>query len=307
MTDNNNRVAILLSTFNGEKFLREQLDSLYAQDHPCLHIFVRDDGSSDGSLEILRQYEREKGHMNVIASNNLGFVRSFFELLQAAGDGYDFYFFCDQDDVWHSAKVSAAVDLLGRRVKRGPGMYCGRTQYVDAQLRPLGISPDYPERKIGWGNALVQNVATGCTMAINRPARALLLRKLPQQCLAHDWWVYLVVSAFGDVVFDRRSYIQYRQHGRNTIGILKRGWRGQWFRVQRFLQRSGFGILDQLEEFLRIHGSQLMEERRIQVRWLLRTRQRWQDGLRVAGMGFYWRMSTVDSFILRVLLLLRKY
>lgn len=307
MTDDNNRVAILLSTFNGEKFLPQQLDSLYAQNHPNLHIFVRDDGSSDGSLAIAQRYARQKGGMTVMPGKNVGFVQSFFELLQLAGDGYDFYFFCDQDDVWHPDKVAAAVDGLLQRGLRGPGMYCSRTEYVDEQLNTLGMSPGYPDAKLGWGNALVQNVATGCTMAINAPARALLTAQLPGQCLAHDWWVYLVVSAFGEVVFDQRSHIRYRQHGSNTIGMLQGGWAGQWSRVRRFWRRSGFGFLDQLAEFLRIHGDQLEADRREQVRWLLRSRQRWQDGVRVAAMGFYWRTSLVDSLILRVLLVLKKY
>ncbi|GAB2455415.1 hypothetical protein GCM10027082_02430 [Comamonas humi] len=308
MTDKQNRVAILLSTFNGERFLQEQLDSLRAQTHADCDIFVRDDGSTDATLALLRRDASAHGRMQVQAGANLGFVGSFFELLQMAGDGYDFYFFCDQDDVWLADKVASAVAALAPRQEAA--LYCSRTECVDAQLQPIGPSPDYPPAKIGWGNALVQNIATGCTMALNAPARRLLLSGLPRHCLAHDWWAYLVVSAFGAVVFDANSYIRYRQHGNNAIGMQQGGLRGQWARVQRFvrhLRRSGPGWLDQLAEFDRVHGHRLDAGRRGQVHLLLQSRRRWLAALRVARMRFYWRMNPTDTRILRVLLALRLY
>lgn len=307
MSDPRKRVAILLSTFNGEEFLQQQLDSLYAQQGVSCHIFVRDDGSSDGTLEIVRRYERERRRMSLMAGPNIGFVRSFFTLLQEAGQDYDFYFFCDQDDVWHPFKVSEAIAALRRRNFRGPAMYCGRTEYVDQSLKLLGLSPDYPSDKLGWGNALVQNIATGCTVGLNAPARELLLSGLPGRCLAHDWWAYLVVSAFGEVIFDRQSYIQYRQHGGNAIGMQQGGWSGVWKRMRRLWRRRDFGILDQLSEFLNLYGERLSARQREQVKSLLRSRQSLWGGIRLAGMGFYWRMRPIDSLILRVMLILRKY
>lgn len=308
MTDKQNRVAILLSTFNGERFLQQQLDSLRAQTHADCDIFVRDDGSMDATLDIVRRDASAHGRMQVRAGANLGFVGSFFELLQMAGDGYDFYFFCDQDDVWLPGKVAGAVAALAPQ--GGAAMYCSRTECVDAQLQAIGPSPDYPPGKIGWGNALVQNIATGCTIALNAPARQLLLSGLPRHCLAHDWWAYLVVSAFGSVVFDTQSHILYRQHGGNAIGMQQGGLRGQWARVQRFVHRlrqAGPGWLDQLAEFERVHGARLDAGKRTEVRLLLQSRKRWLAALRVARMGFYWRMNPTDSRILRVLLALRLY
>lgn len=307
MSDLCKRAAILLSTFNGEQFLAQQLDSLYAQTGVDFHIFVRDDGSEDGTLEIVRRYARERGRMSLLAGQNIGFVRSFFTLLQEAGEGFDFYFFCDQDDVWQPEKIWAAVGMLMQKDLGGPAMYCGRTEYVDVNLHRLGQSSDYQASQLGWGNALVQNVATGCTVALNAQARELLATYVPHRCLAHDWWAYLVVSAFGEVIFDSHSHIKYRQHGNNTIGMERAGWAGLQARVQRFLKRRGFGMLDQLDEFLRLHGDRLSVEQRAQVSMLLRSRLGWQHGLRLACMGFYWRTRRVDSLILRLLLVMRRY
>ena len=308
MIDKQNRVAILLSTFNGELFLPAQLDSLLAQTHALCDIWVRDDGSSDSSLSIVRRFAELNPSVRVMAGSNRGFVGSFYDLLQAAGNGYDYYFFCDQDDVWLPTKVSSAVAALADQ--SGPAMYCSRTECVDAQLQTIGPSPDYPADKIGWGNALVQNIATGCTVALNAQSRRLMLSAVPRYCLAHDWWAYLVVSAFGVVIFDTQSHILYRQHGANTIGMNKRGLRGQWARVQRFVRRlrqAGPGWLDQLAEFERVHGAQLTVAQRTELQMLLQSRCRWFLALRASTKGFYWRMSALDTLILRVLLALRLY
>lgn len=308
MTDKKNRVAILLSTFNGEQFLSAQLDSLLVQTHAACDLWVRDDGSSDATLAIVHRYAAAHPNIRVTAGANLGFVGSFHELLQIAGNGYDFYFFCDQDDVWLPGKVASAVALLAPQT--GPALYCSRTQYTDMALEAIGPSPDYPADKIGWGNALVQNIATGCTVALNASARQLVLSSLPRYCLAHDWWAYLVVSAFGTVVFDTQSHILYRQHGRNTIGMQQQGLLGQWARVQRFarrLRQAGPGWLDQLAEFDRTHGARLKDGQRAQLQMLLQSRRQWLAAFRVAIQGFYWRMSAVDTLILRVLLALRLY
>lgn len=312
MSNNQSRVAILLSTFNGEKFLPEQLDSLYAQEHTDFHIYLRDDGSSDGTLAIARQYARERGRMHVVAGPNLGYANSFFELLRQAGDGYDCYFFCDQDDVWLPSKVRAAVQMLAQHgllglAQSAPGMYFSKTAYVDEKLCALGLSPDFADEQLGFGNALVQNVVSGCTMALNRPARELLVAQLPRQCLGHDWWTYLVVSAFGRVVFDRHSHVLYRQHGANTLGMLQEGWARQWLRVRRLLAHKGLGILNQLSEFERLYGELLDDRRRRQVLKLLQSRQSLRKGLCVALQGYYWRMRWTDSLMVRVLLLWRKY
>lgn len=308
MTDKQNRVAILLSTFNGERFLPAQLDSLLAQSHADCDIWVRDDGSSDQSLAIVRRYASTHPNIHIQAGKNLGFVASFYELLQSAGAGYGFYFFCDQDDVWLPSKVGRALALLD--TEQGAALYCSRTQYVDRDLQPIGPSPDYDHRCIGWGNALVQNIATGCTIALNSAARERLLSQRPGFCLAHDWWAYLVVSAFGQVVFDSESHILYRQHGSNTIGMQKQGLAGQWARVQRFwrrLRQAGPGWIDQLSEFERLHGTSLPDAQRHQLRMLIRSRSSWITALRASAQHYYWRMSKVDTLILRVLLALRLY
>jgi len=212
--------VILLSAYNGTPFLGEQLESLRAQEAASrLTLFWRDDGSTDASPELLRRFDLGGGVIEAPAmGQRLGALRSFMALLRASPEA-EFYAFCDQDDVWLPPKMSRARAALSHFPAGRPALYCGRQQLVDETLRPIGLSPQ-PHRPLGFGNALAQNVATGCTMVLNDAARRLVCRAAPPpEGSLHDWWCYLLVTgAGGEVVFDPEPLILYRQHGRNAVG-----------------------------------------------------------------------------------------
>ena len=208
--------CILLSTYNGARFLDVQIRSLLQQRGCDVSILVRDDGSTDGTLALLQQYAQLDPRISVIAGANVGVVQSFFQLLQQAPEGRDGYFFCDQDDYWHEDKVGAALEALSSCAGGGPLLYCSRLRYVDERGQLLGLSPH--SSCVGLPNALVENVAIGCTMALNGPARAAIQRALPTSAIMHDWWCYLVVSSIGEVIYDPTPRIDYRQHSSNTVG-----------------------------------------------------------------------------------------
>ncbi|MEQ1667693.1 MAG: glycosyltransferase, partial [Sulfuriferula sp.] len=188
--DKSRKVTILLSTYNGSKFLQQQLDTLYQQTYSNISILVRDDGSSDTTRSILEGAQL-KGRVDVLAQhNNLGPALSFFELLrQAALTETGYVAFCDQDDFWQPEKIAQAVAALSGVAANRPAMYCSRVELVDEHLNHIGFG-DVP-RKLGFGNALVENVATGCTIVLNRQAIDLLCESLPSNPQMHDWWCYL--------------------------------------------------------------------------------------------------------------------
>jgi glycosyltransferase involved in cell wall biosynthesis len=243
----------LLSTFDGERFLAPLLDSLLGQDQGSVEILVRDDGSTDRTLEILRSrgLDAEQGE-------HVGFVRSFGRLL--AGADADYVAFCDQDDVWLPDKLSRAVARLER--VSGPALYCGRLAVVDEALQPLGLSA-FPRRGLSFANALVESQAPGCTIVLNREARELA-GTFPAEVVSHDWWLYLVLSAFGGIVYDEQPAILFRRHGRQTFGIGVGAidtWRAKLTR--------GTSVLPQVRAFARAFGDRLgEEERRILERFL---------------------------------------
>lgn len=250
------KVTILLSTYNGSKFLQQQLNSLYEQTYPNIRILVRDDGSLDSTRNILEK-EQSGGHIEILKGHrNLGPALSFFELLNnAASTETEYVAFCDQDDVWHPHKIEHAVSALLAVPDNRPALFCSRLEIVDEQLNHIGFTNT--PRKLGFGNALVENIATGCTIVLNRKAIELVYNNLPSNVLMHDWWCYLVLSCFGEVIFDNNANIKYRQHGNNTIGAtvnmldeLKRkmyrfmynGRRLPWLHAYIFLHMFDKGI-----------------------------------------------------------------
>lgn len=301
-------VAVLLSSYNGERYIEEQIKSIFNQESIAVTLYVRDDGSSDSTVAILKKLAAIYPSMVLDLAHNIGFIESFFNLLYKAPEGFDFYAFADQDDIWLPSKLSAGAGALKVLRQDMPGMYCSRTEYVDASLAHLSCSPLYRKEKIGFGNALVQNIATGCTIVINPPARKLVVDKLPEKCLAHDWWIYLVVSAFGCVIFDDVPHIKYRQHGGNVIGASSSFVKNSIKRTRRF-----FGSLrhnktsSQIAEFNHKFRSEMTPVQIAYVNKILSVEQGvWSRFLLVFNY-FYWRQNFIDNVLLRIVMLTGRF
>lgn len=307
--EKNSKAAILMSTFNGAEFLSEQLNSLMKQSHNDIEIFIRDDGSVDETIEIIEEYRNKYKNIHFFKGENIGFIKSFFELLRVSGNEFDYYFFCDQDDVWLEKKVSRAIDLLSKVDVDIPSLYFSRLQCVDKNLNFLRMSDVYADRDIGFGNAMVQNLATGCSVCFNKKARCLVVENgFPSNCLAHDWWMYLVVSCFGKVVFDKKSFILYRQHEKNTIGMGVTGIFSYFKRGQKFLKsRKKFGIIDQVQIFFFIYEKYLLPKTLKNVKEFCAVRSNWRSSFGMGFRRFYWRVLWLDSIFLRIFMIFRMY
>ncbi len=298
------RVQVLLSTYNGKAYLKPQMDSLLEQDHPNVKILVRDDGSTDGTGALLRQYAAVNDNVRVLFGENVGVTQSFFQLLEQSSPTADYFALCDQDDVWRPDKVSRAVEWLGRSAHEVPALYCSRLTVVDEDMKVLGSSEN-PGKGLSFRNALVQSSIFGCSSVVNRPARNLLLREFPGQTCAHDWWIYLVVSALGTVLYDRESRILYRKHASNVSGITL-GIRDTWMvKIRRFLKYGKLKLVaKQAEEFRRIYGGLLSEENKRVLDRFLESRKQFWPRLRYAFSCDVYRQSRRDHLILKVLIVL---
>ncbi|MBU3641081.1 glycosyltransferase family 2 protein [Polynucleobacter sp. Fuers-14] len=214
-------VAILLCTYNGERFLAEQLDSLEAQTHQNWVLIVGDDGSKDGTLDILLKYQSKwpQGKMAIRNGPQKGFCQNFLSLACDSEIKADYYAFCDQDDVWLPEKLTVALQTITANQNiYVPFIYCGRTTYVTEQLKPCGISPLFVFPP-SFRNALVQSIAGGNTMVFNLAAKLLIEKAGPLNVPSHDWWVYQLISgAEGDVFYDPVPYLLYRQHNGALVG-----------------------------------------------------------------------------------------
>jgi hypothetical protein len=229
MTGQEKPVAILLSTYNGARFLPQQLDSLTAQTHRAWTILWRDDGSSDGTVALMRGFGATLGpgrFQDLCDGRHLHILGSFLRLLDIAHAGpAELFAFSDQDDVWLPGKLARGAAALAAVPADVPALYCARQTLVDASLRRLGESPKL-HRPPGFPAALAQNIATGCTIMLNRAAAGLVLASTRPEGESHDWWCYLVVSAAGGrVIADHEPALLYRQHRANTIGAPQNHWR----------------------------------------------------------------------------------
>ncbi|WCN38101.1 glycosyltransferase family 2 protein [Aneurinibacillus uraniidurans] len=299
-------VQILLSTYNGEAFLREQLDSLLLQTYKPVHIFVRDDGSTDQTREILEQYREQHENIEVVFEKNIGVIPSFLELLQQASDQAGYLAFCDQDDYWHADKIEKAVQKLDTVDSAIPAMYCSRVELVNGELAHIGM---YPLHKRGpaFENAVVQNIATGCTIVMNQAARRLLLQHVPDasKVIMHDWWFYLVVSAFGTVIYDPESSMLYRQHAANTVGA-DHTLIGRWVtRFQRYIKKKQYKfITNQNKEFMRLYGDKLDQEKKGVLTRFLQSRSSLWGRIQYFMFSDTYRQSWNENIICRLVLLL---
>nr|WP_255434827.1 glycosyltransferase family 2 protein [Paracoccus sp. MC1862] len=211
-------VTVLMALYQGERFLREQLDSIAAQ-RVRWRLVVGDDGSTDAGPQILRAFAGEwGGRVAVRTGPGKGAAGNFLALLAGLPTEPGFVALADQDDVWHSDKLARALRALDGA--DGPALYCSRVEIRDETLRPLGLSR-LPVRLPSFRHALVQNLVPGNTAVLN-PAGAALARRAAigaAGVVMHDWWLYqLVTGVGGRVIHDSAPSLMYRQHGRNVVG-----------------------------------------------------------------------------------------
>lgn len=215
-------MLVLLATYNGARYLDEQLESILSQTVSYIDLLVSDDGSSDDTLTILERWRGRwtKGDLTVVTGPRSGFAENFRSLIVRAVPASTTYVsFSDQDDVWAPDKLTAALDVLAGRPVAEPALYGSRSTLIDDAGIAFGMSPLFAFTP-SFRNAIVQSLAGGNTMVFNPSAFALLQASARRTSfLMHDWWSYLIVSGGGGYVhYDRTPHIGYRQHHSNAIG-----------------------------------------------------------------------------------------
>ena len=226
MTDQMPTVAVLMSTYNGEKYLREQLDSIFNQDKVAVKLFVRDDGSTDDTVGILREYAQRFPVELILDGENVRPGESFMRLVYKYADepGIYYYAFADQDDVWLPEKMGVAVEKLDESGKDMPALYSGN-QYIYTNGKNKGVRHKEPQR-VDLISHMTKNTIAGCTFVFNKALAQLVAgvdRPDPRilRYRLHDAWLMLVAIACGKAVYDEASYMLYRIHEENTVGVKK--------------------------------------------------------------------------------------
>ena len=215
------KCLVLLATYNGERFLDDQIRSIEAQDLSTIDILASDDGSADGTLQILEGWRERwpKGVFEIAQGPKEGFAGNFRSLALRAPFDVDYVAFSDQDDVWDADKISTAISRLLEQPAASASLYFSRTRLVDENGRTIGTSPLFL-RPPSFRNAIVQSIGGGNTVMLNRGGFELFRESARRTgFVTHDWWSYLVCSgAGGTVYYDAKPHISYRQHGANLVG-----------------------------------------------------------------------------------------
>lgn len=214
-------MAILLCTYNGARFLPQQLKSYEAQDFADWRLFVSDDGSQDDTLSLLEAFQKKHGAERVRIRRGpcRGFAANFLSLICDPSIAGTCYALSDQDDIWAADKLSRAVASLSAAAADEPVVYCSRTRLIDENGADIRLSLLY-KKLPHFRNALTQSLASGNTIVLNEAARQVLMRAGPDvNVAAHDWWIYLAITAAGGrMLYDSTPTVGYRMHLGNVIG-----------------------------------------------------------------------------------------
>jgi glycosyltransferase involved in cell wall biosynthesis len=271
------KVAILLCTYHGQRFLAGQLDSFAAQTHSNWVVWASDDGSKDATHDILERYRAKWGdeRLSIHCGPAEGFAANFLSLTCKADIAADYFAYSDQDDIWEADKLQRALEWLSTVPEGVPALYCSRTLLVDGDDCEIGLSPLFP-KKPDFANALVQSIGGGNTMVFNMAASQLLRDVCSGlSVLTHDWWNYLVISGCGGKVFyDAHPSLRYRQHSGNLVG-MNSSWMARLTRIRMLFQGRFRQWNDEHIASLQLMRDRLTPENRQLLDLWATSRNRW--------------------------------
>ncbi|MCF6172208.1 MAG: glycosyltransferase family 2 protein [Campylobacteraceae bacterium] len=263
----NEKILILLSTYNGDKYLQKQLNSLLSQIYKNIEIIVRDDRSSDETLDVISSYDVKL----MESQSNIGSQKSFSLLLEYVlyHHNSNYFMFCDQDDIWEAEKIEKTyhkMQKMERIYPNTPILVHTDLEVVDENLKRIDKSfwhfENMDPSQNSFNRLLMQNTITGCTVMINRKLAELCL-PIPNDAIMHDWWIGLVASKFGKIAYIDEPLIKYRQHSGNSIGAKRFGYLSIFmkfykifFKNELYLKHMGVNI-KQAKAFLEMHREKL--------------------------------------------------
>ena len=310
------KVNILLSTYNGEKYIEEQLESVFTQTYSNIYLYIRDDGSTDATVEKIRQYLKkfpERASRTRWIPNetneNIGYMQSFWKLLELAS-GADYYAFCDQDDVWLPEKVESGVKRLeceGQENLDLPLLYFSNFYQCNQDLSDKREGRIYLE-PIEFENVLFYTPAFGFTILINENLRQLVLRKFNHDGLPHDGWIQKVAAAFGKIFYDPRCMAYYRRHENAvTVSNANKGSLAKnWIRNE-IIGASMQKTHDVLVRFFQIYGDEMKDQDRKKLEIYATRKRNLAIWLRRVGFREHLRPSVGGRMALRICFFLGRY
>lgn len=302
------KIQILMSTYNGEQYIKTQLDSIVAQTVENKTLLIRDDGSTDNTVNIIREYQAQYPWITLLTEKNVGVQKSFFELIALADEDADFISFADQDDQWLPEKLQMATSCLALFPESEPVLYCSDKIVVGKNLEDIPVTVGRDVRETTFGNALVQNICTGCTAVINHSLLLLLKQHMPKNqsvIIMHDWWLYLAATCFGHVYYDNRAFIRYRQHGNNASGAMLNRRALVKYRLSQLSKPRG-EIYRQIKVFVDAFGGNIDSRNEAMVYKVLKSERSLSSRIALILDHRFFRQKKSDDLVFRGIVLIGK-
>lgn len=293
------KVQVLMSTYNGQRYVEQQVRSILEQTWKNLELLIRDDGSTDGTVSILKRLAEEDSRIRLFLEENVGSNRSFFQLLRMTNA--DYVSFADQDDYWLPEKIERAVEELENHPDAL--LYCGNKILTDSELVPLE-GAELPNLVPSFEGAIVESICTGCTAVFTKRLATMVSEHLPKSAIVHDWWIYMVATYHGEVFFDSNAYMYYRQHEGNQIGASD-SFLGTIKAKKKYLDKSRGKLRAQLQEFKKYNRGRKEYDALVDDFLLSET----DAGVRrkLAFSNRFHRQNRLDQMVVRALILLNRF
>lgn len=244
------KIAVLMSTYNGEQFIHQQIESILAQDlNMEVDIWVRDDGSQDATQQILQEYQTA-GRLRWYTGLNLKPAKSFLDLVSHC-PGYDYYAFADQDDYWYADKLRSGTSVIAER--KGPAMSFSNARLVDGKGNPLGRNVYKDQPHCDFYSVLCGGGILGCTIVFNRQLAELLRAfSKPEKVIMHDYYAAIICTLFdGTISYDPIPHMDYRQHGSNVVGAQWTKMASIKNRVRNITKKRDISVADMAQSILK--------------------------------------------------------
>ena len=294
------KICILMSTYNGEKYLSEQLDSILNQEKVEVDILIRDDGSTDNTLKILENYSEKFKNVEYYIGKNIKSAKSFMDLVKHSKT-YKYYAFADQDDVWDRDKLFIGVSKL----KEGYNLYGCKKRSVDKNLN-LITENDYEHKHFVLGSVILRGYIAGCTMVFDDYLKNKVLESSIERFQMHDTWFLRVAFCVGKVYFDKVAHMSYRQHDNNVYGgkisIFTR-----WKQRIKFLDRRKYQNETRLimaKELYNRYSESLSKEDKESLFYFAYYRENLKNRIKLVSRDFLHGDNIFDTSIIKILALL---
>ncbi len=303
------KVNVLLSSYNGADHIKEQIDSILNQTYDNIELYVRDDGSTDGTLDILKEYEAD-GKLVLEQGKNVGFIKSFLWLVRHCGEA-DYYAYADQDDVWFPDKISMAVEMLDKEEnsdKPLPLLYFSNYNICDNDLNFVSMHDKQGvEKHPDFANALVDCMPLGFNSVFNDAARRYIAKDTPKFSCGHDWWTYLVCQGLGKVIYDNRPTVSYRRTDHNVSAGGMSFIKFQIWRFKKFFLNDYFSnIRKMLREYEYYYKDELSKKDKKMLALFTHKRYNFIAMIKKLFYPHRFRNGIVDELMVRFLFIIGK-